>query len=96
MEYSKDIFVHPISSKQQTHSTDPKNIQKFMWQAWGTKSIIDYIIINDKLGSNTEDPRGFRCSRTDCDHKLLESKFKFTINPKIVTTQERKKIQDLK
>jgi primase-polymerase (primpol)-like protein len=44
--------------------------------------LIDYITINDGLKSNTEDTRVFRCSKTDSDHKLVESKFKFIINVK--------------
>jgi hypothetical protein len=42
----------------------------------------NYIIINDRLKSNTEDTRVFRCSKTDSDHKLVESKFKFITNVK--------------
>jgi len=44
--------------------------------ARGTKSTIDYIIINDGLESNIEVTRVFRGSEIDNDHKLLESKFK--------------------
>ena len=53
------------------------DIHKFTWEARGTKSIIDYIIINDRLKSNTEDTKVFRGSETDSDHKLVESKSKF-------------------
>ena len=34
-----------------------KDIHKFMWEARGNKSVIDYIIINDRLISNTEDTK---------------------------------------
>ena len=54
-----------------------KDKHKFTWEARGTKSIIDYIIINDRLKSNIEDTRVFRGSETDSDQKLVESKFKF-------------------
>ena len=54
-----------------------KDIHKFTWETRGTKSIIDYIIINGRLKSNTEDTRVFRGSEIDSDHKLVESKFKF-------------------
>ena len=54
-----------------------KDIHKFTWEARGTRSIIDYIIINDRLKSNIEDTRVFRGSEIDSDNKLVESKFKF-------------------
>ena len=54
-----------------------KDIHKFMWGARGTKSVIEYIIINDTLRSNIEDTRVFRGSEIDSDNKLVERKFKF-------------------
>jgi len=54
-----------------------KYIYKFTWEARGTKSIIDYIIINDRLKNNIEDTRVFRGSEIGSDHMLVESKFKF-------------------
>jgi len=54
-----------------------KDINKFTWEARGTKSIIHYIIINDRLKSNIEDTRVFRESDIDSDYKLVECKFKF-------------------
>jgi len=59
-----------------------KDIHKFTWEARGTKSIIDYIIINDRLKSNIENTRVFRGSEIDSDHKLVESKFKFDTHAK--------------
>jgi len=59
-----------------------KDIHKFTWEARGTKSVIDYIIINDRLKSNIEDTRVFRGSEIDSDHKLVESKFKFLTHGK--------------
>ena len=59
-----------------------KDIHKLKWEARGTKSIIDYIIINDRLKSNIEDTRVFRGSEIDSDHKLVESKFKFLTHAK--------------
>ena len=59
-----------------------KDIHKFTWEARGTRSIIDYIIINDRLKSNIEDTRVFRGSEIDSDHKLVESKFKFFTHAK--------------
>jgi len=59
-----------------------KDIHKFTWEARGTKSIIDYIIINDRIKSNIEDTRVFRGSEIDSDHKLVESKFKFLTHAK--------------
>jgi len=40
----------------------PKDICKFNSEARGTKSVIEYIIINDRLKSNIEDTRVFRGS----------------------------------
>jgi len=48
-----------------------KDIHKLKWEARGTKSIIDYIIINDRLKSNIEDTRVFRGSEIDSGHKLV-------------------------
>jgi len=59
-----------------------KDIHKFTWEARGNRSIIDYIIINDRLNSNIEDTRVFRGSEIDSDHKLVESKFKFLTHAK--------------
>jgi len=59
-----------------------KHIHKFTWEARGAKSIIDYIIINDRLKSNIKDTRVFRGSKIDSDHKLVESKFKFLTHAK--------------
>jgi len=59
-----------------------KNIHKFTWEARGTKSIIDYIIINDRLKSNIEDTRVFTGSKIDSDNKLVENKFKFLTHAK--------------
>jgi len=53
-----------------------EDMHKFTWEARGTKSVIDYIIINDKLKSNIKDTRVFRRSKIDSDCKLVESKFK--------------------
>jgi len=54
-----------------------KYINKFSWEARGTKSIIDYIIINDGLESNIDVTRFFRVNEIDSDHKLVENKSKF-------------------
>jgi hypothetical protein len=53
-----------------------KDIHKFTWEARGTRSIIDYITINERLKSNIEDTRVFKGSEIDSD-MLVESKFKF-------------------
>ena len=54
-----------------------KDIHKFTWEARGTRSVIDHIIMNDRLKSTIEDTRVFRGSEIDNDHKLVESRFKF-------------------
>jgi len=58
------------------------DIHKFTWEGRGSKSIIDCIIINDRLKSNIEDTRVFRGSEIDSDHKLVESKLKFFTHAK--------------
>jgi len=69
-----------------------KDVNKYMWEARGTKSIIDYIIINDRLKSNIEDTRVFRGSEIDSDHKLVESKFKFLTHAKHTHNKKDKTI----
>jgi exonuclease III len=59
-----------------------KDIHKFTCEARGTRSIIDYIIINERLKSNIEDTRLYRESEIDSDHMLVESKFKFSLQAK--------------
>jgi hypothetical protein len=59
-----------------------KDIHKFTWKARGTKSLIDYVIINDRLRSNIEDTKVFRRSETDSDHVLVERKFKLFTHSK--------------
>ena len=59
-----------------------KDIHKLTWEARGNNSVIDYIIINDRLKSNIEDTRVFRESEIDRDHKLVESKFTFVTHVK--------------
>jgi len=54
-----------------------KDIHKFTWVARGTRSVIDYTIIDDRLKSNIEDTRVFRGTEIDSNHKLVESRFKF-------------------
>jgi len=65
-----------------------KDIHKFTWETRGTRSIIDYIIINDRLKSNIEDTGVFRGSETDSDHNLVESKFKFLTRAKHSSRRE--------
>jgi len=59
-----------------------KDIHKFTLEARGTRSVIDYIIVNDRLKSDIEDTRVFRGSEIDSDHKLVENKFKFFTHAK--------------
>ena len=54
-----------------------KDIHKFTWKARGTKSVIGYMIISDRLKSNIEDTRVFSGSEIDSDRNLVERKFKF-------------------
>jgi endonuclease/exonuclease/phosphatase family metal-dependent hydrolase len=54
-----------------------KDIHKFTWEERGTRSIMDYIIVNVRLKRNIERHKSFRGSKIDSDHKLVERKFKF-------------------
>jgi hypothetical protein len=56
------------------------------------RAVIDYITINDRLKSNIEDTRVHRGSEIDSDHKLVESKFKFTIHGKHYNKERDKTI----
>lgn len=67
-------------------------MHKFTCVAKGTRSIIDYIIINERLKINVEDTRVFRGRKINTDHKLVESKFKFTINSKQIYNVRDQKI----
>jgi hypothetical protein len=58
------------------------DIHKFIWEARDTKSITDYVIINDRLKSNIKGTRAFRGSEIDSHHKLVESKFKIFTHAK--------------
>ena len=68
-----------------------KDIHKFTWEARGTGSIIEYVIINDRLKNNIEDARVFRGSEIDSDHKLVESKLKFFTHANIATIKWTKR-----
>jgi len=57
---------------------------KFTWEARGTRSIIDYIPIIDRLKSNIEDTRVVTGKLIVSKHKLEESKFKFLTHANIV------------
>ena len=59
-----------------------KDIHKFTWETRETKSVMDYIIINDRLRSNIEDTRVFRGSEIDSIHNLVERKFTFLTHAK--------------
>ena len=69
-----------------------KDIHKFTWEARGTKSVKDYIIINDRLKSNIKDARVFRGIEIDSDHNLLESKYKILTHAKHSYNKTDKKI----
>jgi hypothetical protein len=75
LKISNTFFIH-------------KNIHKYTWEAKGTKSTIDYIIINNKLNDNIKDTRVFRGSEIDSDDMLVESRLEFT---KRNTYNKRKK-----
>jgi exonuclease III len=69
-----------------------KNMHKFTWEARGSRSIIDYIIINDRLKSNIEDTGVVRGSEIDSDHKLVGSRSGFTIRVKHYSKERDKTI----
>ena len=49
-----------------------KEIHKFTWEARGTKSIIDYIMANEKMWPNIIDTRAYRGAEIDSDHYLVK------------------------
>jgi exonuclease III len=52
-----------------------KRIHKYTWEGRGTQSIIDYIIIGNRLKAYIRDTRVYRGSEIDSNHFLLESEF---------------------
>jgi exonuclease III len=52
-----------------------KRIHKYTWEGKRTQSIIDYIIIGNRLKAYIRDTRVCRGSEIDSDHFILESKF---------------------
>jgi exonuclease III len=52
-----------------------KDIQKYTEEARGTKSLIDYVIINDKLKACIKDTKVHRGCNIDTDHYFVENKF---------------------
>ncbi|PSN55001.1 hypothetical protein C0J52_02310 [Blattella germanica] len=51
-----------------------KEIHKYTWSARGSYSIIDYVIVNQKMRNLVRDTRVFRGSDIHSDHYLLISK----------------------
>jgi len=54
-----------------------KEINKFIWEARGHKSIIDYFITNMKTSKVIQDIRVYRGNEIDSDHYLLCAKVNF-------------------
>lgn len=48
-----------------------QNIHKFTWSARGSRSIIDYIIVNRKLEGQVRDTRVYRGQDIRSDHFLV-------------------------
>jgi len=48
-----------------------KDIHKYTWSARGSRSIIDYIMVNEKLRNQVEDTRVYRGSDIYSDHYLV-------------------------
>ena len=53
-----------------------KNSNKFTWSARGSKSIIDYIFVNEKLAALVEDTHVYRGPDIYSDHYLVLSKIR--------------------
>jgi hypothetical protein len=53
-----------------------KDILKYTWTERGNRSIIDYIIANEKIWSYVLDSRSYRGAEVDTDHYLLCSKIR--------------------
>jgi endonuclease/exonuclease/phosphatase family metal-dependent hydrolase len=51
-----------------------KDIHKFTWSARGTRSLIDYVLVNEKLCNNVTDVRVYRGSDIGSDHFLVVAK----------------------
>jgi endonuclease/exonuclease/phosphatase family metal-dependent hydrolase len=51
-----------------------KEIHTYTWSSRGSKSLIDYVIVNRKLASQVRDTTVFRGSNVNSDHYLVISK----------------------
>jgi hypothetical protein len=61
-------------SKLPTLSSGKKEIQKYTWSARGSKTIIDYVIVNRRLKNLVQDIKVFRGSDIGSDHFLVTSR----------------------
>jgi exonuclease III len=68
-----------------------KRIHKYTWEERGTQSIIDYIIIGNRLKAYFRHTKVYRGSEIDSDHFLLESKFEIPHKNKDTGTKENQK-----
>jgi hypothetical protein len=50
------------------------DIHIYTWSSRGSKSLIDYVIVNRKLASHVRDTTVFRRSNVNSDHALVISK----------------------
>lgn len=53
-----------------------REIFKYTWEARGTKSLIDYILVNSKLVKLLIDTHVYRGAELNSDHYLVMSKFR--------------------
>jgi exonuclease III len=68
-----------------------KDTHKYTWAARGIQSIIDYVIVNDRLKSQVLDTQVYRRPEVDTDHFLVQCDIR--IPPRYV---KRKRISDRK
>jgi hypothetical protein len=78
-----------------------RNIHKYTWEARGTKSTLDYVIVNEKIRPFIADTTAYRGAELDTDHCLVMGKIRISKKyisqkPKEQTVgKERYKIQQL-
>lgn len=65
-----------------------KEIHKYTWENRGSRSLIDYIIANQKLGKAATNARVYRGTGLDTDHHLLVAEFR--MSPKWLRGKKKK------
>lgn len=72
-----------------------KEIHKYTWSARGLRSLIDYVIVNDKLSALVEDTRVYRGSDIHSDHYLVLSSIRLLTRWKKYKLKQKTQTEEL-